>query len=185
MSLRYSHCRSTLTPVKPSDAFRSNLRAARVRRRVAQHDIAKALDIDAATYSKLEAGKRGVSLDDAIAIAATLGAPLLALLFPPDGEVELRPGQSVDGNRAYNWARGDDPLGADPNQYTTDTTPERGTLVPPGFEHLVNELFAYAEALAQSDTNEAQRYLRRARREIERQQEELDDRKAQHRGPHH
>jgi transcriptional regulator with XRE-family HTH domain len=59
--------------------------------------------------SKIENGKRGVDLDELVAMAKALGVPPLALLFPLGHErlIELFPGVSVQTWDAAKWFSGE------------------------------------------------------------------------------
>ena len=64
----------------PSDVFRRNMREIRKRRRWRQADLAQRLDWDRSVISLIENGRREISLDEAIAICATLGVSPLNLV---------------------------------------------------------------------------------------------------------
>lgn len=60
--------------------FGEGLRRERAGRRLTQSEAAALVGFARSTWGEIEAGKRGVSLDDAAVICAALGVPLRALL---------------------------------------------------------------------------------------------------------
>ncbi len=93
-------------PLRPSEVFRVAVRNVRKRRRWTATDLAQHLAVDRSTVTKLENGKRGVSLDDAFAYAGALGVHPSSLMAPLDNTpVEVRPGEVVEGNLFRAWLR--------------------------------------------------------------------------------
>lgn len=101
---------------KPSEVFGRRLKYYRQRRSWSQDDLARELDrvgrtIDRAQITRMENGKRGISLDDAIEIAWALGLPP-ALLYLPLGEADdiaLAPDVHVHPDLARKWVIGAEP----------------------------------------------------------------------------
>lgn len=140
----------------PEDAIARGIRDARRRRGWTQQDLADRLaevgyPLDRSTLAKLEATKkaRGISVNDAIAIAAALGiAPVH--LFTGLGEDEIAIGEKLTAEawRVRSWMRGRaGPLPDAPG----DAEVERRVyfdLIPPREKELQNEqIFADAELL--------------------------------------
>ena len=100
----------------PSEMFRKRLREVRRLRRWTQQDLAEELaaagvEIGEFAVVRMERGPRGVSLDEAIAIAAVLGVSPLHMVVPPDDDtVQLTPRQAVSAADARAWLRGISPL---------------------------------------------------------------------------
>jgi transcriptional regulator with XRE-family HTH domain len=95
------------------------MREVRERRRWSQQDLAEKLAsfgwaIDRTILAKMEAGQRGVSLDDAVAISAALGPALVTMLTPlistGDEVVHLAPDVEVTPTQARHWMSGRGPL---------------------------------------------------------------------------
>lgn len=103
----------------PSTVLCRQLAAVRGRKGWTQQQLAgrlKALrfPLDRTAISKIEKQLRGVSLDEALALAAALEVAPTALFLPRDGSmVEVTPRLRVDGQRAAEWIRGHMPLGTD------------------------------------------------------------------------
>jgi transcriptional regulator with XRE-family HTH domain len=100
----------------PSEVFRSQLREVRKVKRWTQQDLAEALariglNLSAFAITRIETGHRGVSLDQAIAMAAALGVSPLHMIVPLDDDsVQLAPQLSVTTSDARAWLRGQRPL---------------------------------------------------------------------------
>jgi transcriptional regulator with XRE-family HTH domain len=100
----------------PSEVFRTRLREVRRLKRWTQADLAAALareglEIGEPAITRMESGKRGVLLDEAIVIAAVLGVSPLHMLVPlDDGEAQLGPTLAVKTADARAWLRGQRPL---------------------------------------------------------------------------
>jgi transcriptional regulator with XRE-family HTH domain len=102
---------------RPSEAFRRQLRQIRKARGWTQQDLANALAeagmgrLDVFVINRMESGKRRVSLDEAIGIAAVLGVSPLHLIVPrDDARVHLTPQEAVTAADARVWLRGMRPL---------------------------------------------------------------------------
>ncbi len=71
--------------------------------------------ISRAVISDLETGrKQTLDISDLLTLAAALGVPPAALLFPDDATVEVLPGKSMHGLEGYGWfigAKGNAPDG--------------------------------------------------------------------------
>lgn len=102
----------------PSQVLGEKMRATRLRKgwtsqqRLADRLAELGISVDRSVVARLEAGTRGVQLDEASAIAAALGVSPLALLLPDDPEemVALAPKLKVRAEEARAWFRGDEPL---------------------------------------------------------------------------
>jgi transcriptional regulator with XRE-family HTH domain len=119
-----------------NQVFAYRLRDARLTKQWSQQDLAEAMarvghPINRATIAKIEAGARGVggehgrqpirrgqtsprgvSLEEAIALAVALDVPPPSLFLPivREDDVELAPRVRVDVDTAHEWVRGDRPL---------------------------------------------------------------------------
>lgn len=125
-----------MTPI--SAIFRERLREARRRKEWTQQDLSEALAavgvrLESTVINRLERGSRGVSLDEAFALAAVLNASPLYLLSPPDmrTDVELAPDLSVSAGVVQEWIKGrrslrtaqsDTPLTSSPVSEVSDTS---------------------------------------------------------------
>jgi len=101
----------------PSEVFRRRLREVRQARNWTQPELAEKLSGQGAgitefTINRIESGKRGLSLDEAVAIAAVLGPSLLHMIVPLEerGRVHLTPQMPVRLLDARAWLRGQRPL---------------------------------------------------------------------------
>ncbi len=66
----------------PEGYFRYHMGAVRRTRRMSQEDLAGQVGIGRSALSEVENGRRCISLDEAVAIAAVLDVPLLDMLSP-------------------------------------------------------------------------------------------------------
>jgi transcriptional regulator with XRE-family HTH domain len=94
-----------------------NVKTARLRRRWTQRELAEhlaqvGLPVDQGTVAKIESGKRALSVEDAVALAAALNVALFTLILPNDmnGEVALSPGVVATTLAARRWFSGRAPL---------------------------------------------------------------------------
>ena len=100
----------------PSEVFRARLREVRRLRGWTQADLASALasaglDLGESAVVRMERGIRGVSLDEAIAIAAVLGVSPMHMIVPiDDNGIQLAPQVTVPTTDARAWIRGQRPL---------------------------------------------------------------------------
>ncbi len=100
----------------PSEVFRARLREVRRLRGWTQADLASALasagvDLGESAVVRMERGIRGVSLDEAIAIATVLGVSPLHMIIPVDDNgAQLAPQITVATTDARAWIRGQRPL---------------------------------------------------------------------------
>lgn len=93
---------------KPSRRFVRAMREMRERHGWTQGELAERLSIDRATVARIEAGKRGLSLDEAYAISEALVQP------PPRPFLEITTGtaamstptEKLVGNAVWGWVRG-------------------------------------------------------------------------------
>jgi transcriptional regulator with XRE-family HTH domain len=91
----------------PSEVFRHAVRALRKRRRERIADLAERAGLSRSAMSRIESGGRPVTLDEAVAIAASLGASPLHLLAPTDATpVKAAPKELVNGHVFRAWLRG-------------------------------------------------------------------------------
>jgi transcriptional regulator with XRE-family HTH domain len=90
-----------------------------------QRDLADRLrnlgaPIDRASVARLETGKRGLSVDEAMRLAAALNVAPVHLLVDPDGDepVQATPTDQLTPAEARDWIRGAMPLvSQDPRGY--------------------------------------------------------------------
>jgi transcriptional regulator with XRE-family HTH domain len=114
----------------PSEVFRARLREVRTLRRWTQADLASALaragvDLGESAVVRLERGIRGVSLDEAIAIATVLGVSPLHMIVPlDDNGAQLAPALTVSTIDARAWLRGQRPLDQADERLFYAQTPE-------------------------------------------------------------
>lgn len=104
-----------------------NVRRVRELRELKQADLARLLGWSRTSISRLEAGERGCSVDDLLALAAALTVAPAWLLVPwedddPKVEIVLRGGNEriiPENVEAQEWAVGDQPLWGidDPRDY--------------------------------------------------------------------
>lgn len=113
-----------MTAKRPSEVLAQSLPRMRDRRGWSQQDLADRLDQAGYPFSrvavaKIEGGTRGVTLDDAVALAVALEVPLAVLVLPLEtGEdVALVPGSAVKAWDAFDWMLGAFPL-TDVHAYT-------------------------------------------------------------------
>jgi transcriptional regulator with XRE-family HTH domain len=121
----------------PSEVFRERLRDVRRIRGWTQQELAAALgeagvDLGEFAITRLEKGKRSLSLDEAVAIAAVLGVSPLHMLVPlDDSGVQLAPLLPVPAASARAWFRGQRPLRqADERLYYTQTPDSEASWFP-------------------------------------------------------
>ena len=114
----------------PSEVFKVRLREARRLKGWTQQELAAALsragvELGEFAITRLENGKRGVSLDQAIAIAAVLGVSPLHMIVPLDDDgIQLTPQRTVTAADARAWLRGLTPLQEADEQLFYAQTPE-------------------------------------------------------------
>jgi len=95
--------------MQPSAVFGARLREIREARGFTQVELAARLEamgrpMNKAAILRIERGVRGVSLDEALALAAVLFVAPAHLLTPPDGEFVWLTGKlGVDGAGLRNW----------------------------------------------------------------------------------
>jgi transcriptional regulator with XRE-family HTH domain len=110
---------------RPSDVLAAQLPRIRNRLELTAQQLADRIadmggSLDRAAISKIEVGKRGVSLDEAIEIAAALGIAPIHLFLPRDdgAPVCVAPDLEVPAAQARAWVRGYEPLeGMDERTY--------------------------------------------------------------------
>ena len=112
-----------------AEIFATEVRATRERKGWTQERLAERLvelgsTIDRSTVAKIEAGKRGVSLDECLIFAVALGVSPSTLVFPRSSKVRLKLAElSVSQWGALVWWRGVSPLdepGTTPSLRPTD-----------------------------------------------------------------
>jgi transcriptional regulator with XRE-family HTH domain len=101
----------------PSEVFRGRLREVRQAKGWTQQELAEALsragaELTTFAVARMESGKRGISLNEAVAIAAVLGPSLLHMIVPLEerGRVHLAPRMPAKVVDARAWLRGQRPL---------------------------------------------------------------------------
>jgi transcriptional regulator with XRE-family HTH domain len=121
----------------PSEVFRARLREVRRLKRWTQADLAAALvgagmALGEPAITRMERGPRGVSLDEAIAIAAMLGVSPPHMVVPPeDSDTQLTPRLAVPAADARAWIRGQRPLReADERLFYVQTPPGEADWFP-------------------------------------------------------
>jgi transcriptional regulator with XRE-family HTH domain len=101
---------------RPSHDYAKRLRETREARGFTQTELAQLVSdagqpISKAALLRIERGERGLSLDEALALAQVLYVAPAHLLSPPDDEqVWLTPSYAVDGAGMRNWLLFGDPL---------------------------------------------------------------------------
>lgn len=131
-----------------SEAVAKNVRRIREARSLRQIDLARLLGWSTATLSKLEAGARGVGVDDLLALAAALGVAPAYLVCPwteEEGQlvVRLRGGNEElmwDPREAVAWIAGE----AAPMPFTDPR--DYFWTIPPSQQKRRNEILARLEA---------------------------------------
>ena len=114
----------------PSKVFRDRMREVRRLKGWTQQRLADELELlgvklDASAITRIEKGTRGVTLDDALAIAAALGvSPLHMLVSLDDNGTQLAPTLTVPTADARAWLRGQLPLDQADEQLFYAQTPE-------------------------------------------------------------
>ena len=102
---------SKTTPRRPSEVFAWRLREVREAKDLSQGELARRLTeagrpISRNALLQIERGKRGISLDEAIALIAQLDVVPAHLLTPEEGErVGLTDDRTVDGMEIRAWLR--------------------------------------------------------------------------------
>jgi transcriptional regulator with XRE-family HTH domain len=109
--------RTTKDAKRPSEVFGAQMGTVRGRRGLSLQDLADRLTrlgfpMDRTTLNKLENGRRGLSLDEALAIAAALDVSPLHLFVPimDSEQLEIAPKVTAGAVRARKWLRGEQPL---------------------------------------------------------------------------
>lgn len=95
---------------RASEVFALSLRETRTGRGMSQSQLAGlvtkgGLPLGASGLSRIESGDRGISLDEALALALHLNASPAHLLTPPDGSVALSDNFAIDGPGLREWLR--------------------------------------------------------------------------------
>lgn len=140
-----------------SQVFRRRLKEARTRRGWKQSDLSQRVTelghpLDRATIAKIEQDKRGVTLDDAVALAAALDVPPFALLLGErDEEMELTPKLRVRTPFVAGWLAGTFPL----TEADAETYREAGNL----FSKAISVEWTIARFMALRDLNEQERKM--------------------------
>ncbi|MFI7044755.1 helix-turn-helix transcriptional regulator [Streptosporangium sandarakinum] len=101
---------------RPSEVLARQVRAWRERRKLSAQDLANRIaeddgTLDRLAISKIENGKRGISLDEWLQLAYALAVPppLLFLDLAGGGNVAIVPGAEVHPWLAWEWATGEEP----------------------------------------------------------------------------
>lgn len=97
-----------------AELIQKNVATYRSRREWTQADLAENLEAlglpwDRSTVAKVESGRRQVTVEELVVLAAALDVSPLALFLPRDDtqRVQITPNKSVDGYWAWQWARGE------------------------------------------------------------------------------
>jgi transcriptional regulator with XRE-family HTH domain len=121
----------------PSEVFRARLREVRRVKGLTQPELSEALasvgvDLNEFVITRIESGKRRVTLDEAVALAAVLGPSLLHMLIPVDDtSVHLAPEMPERAIDARAWIRGQRPLRrADEQLFFFQTPPSEADWFP-------------------------------------------------------
>lgn len=121
----------------PSEVFRARLREVRRVKGLTQPELSEALasvgvELNEFVITRIESGKRRVSLDEAVALAAVLGPSLLHMLVPlDDTRVHLTPEMPERAIDARAWIRGQRPLRqADEQLFYYQTPPSEADWFP-------------------------------------------------------
>jgi len=102
--------------LRPSDVFATRLREIRDDRGFSQAELARRMTeagrpMSKAALLRIEKGTRGLSLDEAVALAELLGVAPAHMLSPPDDAIVWLTSKSgVDGSGMRNWLLFGDPL---------------------------------------------------------------------------
>lgn len=101
----------------PTEVFSDQLRRIRERHGISVRDLSGRLEelgvtMDPSAITRIEKGRRGVSLDDALALAAGLNVAPLQLLVPLGEEATMAvvPEIEIHPDLARRWIAGDSPL---------------------------------------------------------------------------
>jgi transcriptional regulator with XRE-family HTH domain len=121
------------TEKRPSQILAQQLREIRERRRWTQQDLVDRLDelgqpIDRAAIARIETARRGVSLDEALLLAAALGVSPTNLFLPLSPAVAERvaiaPKLHIENEHARLWVRGWQALRDEDQRTYQDMIPE-------------------------------------------------------------
>jgi transcriptional regulator with XRE-family HTH domain len=95
----------------PSEVFVKEIAGTRRRKQLSQQQLADRLEaigapIDRSTIGKIEAGHRGVSLDELFFFAVALGVSPMSLVVPRSAErMRVAPSKEIDATDVMQWAR--------------------------------------------------------------------------------
>ena len=151
------------TQHRPSEVFVSRLREIRDERGISQAELARQMTAEGRPLSKvallrIENGKRGLSLDEALALAKLLNVAPAHLLSPPDGShVWPTDGIGLNGGEMANFLLFGDPL--------LITPPGQRTALRIDFVHTVEAL---VRAIGDARNGRDTAGLERATHELER-----------------
>lgn len=170
-------------PQGPADAFRLQIAQVRAGRGMSQGDLVKRLQelgvetkkgnpIDRATLARIEAGKRRVTLEEAIQIAAALEVPPLYLIVPRQArsEFSITPTLTVSSETARAWLAGMEPLPGHDWELMEKWAPEQDPELEASMVHMAQEelekrteelIEQAAQAAASGVTDEVRQVLRR------------------------
>ena len=116
----------------PEATFRRRMREARLARRLTQRDLVDALaevglDMNQTGITRIEGGAPGITLHEAIALAAALDVAPVHLFLPIDDgpPVNLTSGLEVDRRKARSWARGTSPWSPRTTACTSNRAPAK------------------------------------------------------------
>ena len=178
------------TPANLSHVVGRQVEAVRKRLHISQKELSTRLTelgvvMRQVTIARLETGKRRVTVDEALSLAAALGVNPTFLFsgeFTNERDIRVAPKFDVSPNQVRYWFDGNLPLpGTDERTYF-ELIPDEELMARQlrGIAHLKESVNHLVRALGAKDTREALYALRLIKTEIERQQEglELEQRRA-------
>jgi transcriptional regulator with XRE-family HTH domain len=166
---------------RPSEVFRDQLRGVRERKRWTQLELARVLTEDLgeethqATITKIEKGTRGVSLDDALRLAAVLDVSPLNMVVPRGAEPEvlLAPELAVTPRRMRQWVRGQRPLRKEGERFYFSEVSDEEWLAQHkhGIGHVLRLAQQLVDAVVDEDRDQAADVIDALHVELERQRD--------------
>ncbi|MDO3240030.1 hypothetical protein P5W04_07870 [Mycobacteroides abscessus subsp. abscessus] len=107
--------------------------------------------VSRAQIANYESGrKKSLDIPELVVIAAALGVPPVALLYPdlPDGEVEILPGENLESDSAVRWFSGESDWGEENLAKLLMYARERRLSI-----EYVNRLASHLDAFKEGETN--------------------------------